>query len=131
MALMMAVVGAMTTIACVAVARVPVQWLEGLGRWCGGCCVSCSRNSGERRGRRESTTELMNRTLLSNCDGEAGNYDDVESKTQRAGSVGSTLATPLLQGSGSEEVEKIGDECVEFKQMGACEFGDRCRFLHV
>ena len=50
-----------------------------------------------------STTELSNRSLLGgDDDGEAGNYDDmdmrVESKTPSAGSVGSTLATPLLQG---------------------------------
>ena len=107
MALMMTVVGALTTTACVAVAGVPVRWLKVIGRWCAGCCVrchqSCSRNGGKRRGKRESMTELSNRVMLSrNGDGEAGNYDDmdmrVESKTPSAGSVGSTLATPLLQG---------------------------------
>ena len=81
-----------------------------------------------------STTELPNRALLGGGDEFGGGNSDwrgAEAKTPSEGSVGSTLETPLLQGSGSEEVEKIGDECVEFRQTGACEFGDRCRFLHV
>jgi hypothetical protein len=137
MALMMAVVGALTTIACVAVAVVPVRWLEVARRWCGECCVRfhqcCCRRGRIRRGRRDlgSTTELPNRSLLSGGDGFVGGNSGAEAKTPSEGSVGSTLETPLLQGSGSEEVEKLGDECVEFRQTGACEFGDRCRFLHV
>ena len=98
MAVMMMVVGALTTIACVAVAAVPVRWLEVVRGRCGEHCVRiykcCCRKERIRRERRDlgSMTELPNR---------------------------------------SEEVEKIGDVCVEFRQTGACEFGDRCRFLHV
>ena len=82
-------------------------------------------------------TELPNRSLLSGDDEcRAGNSSSAgvrgaEAKTPSEGSVGSTLETPLLRGCGSEEVEKMGDVCVEFKQTGACEFGDRCHFLHV
>jgi len=123
--------------ACVAVAIVPVRWLEVARRWCGECCVrfhQCGCQRGRiRRGRRDlgSTTELPNRSLLSGGDEFVGGNSGAEAKTPSEGSVGSTLETPLLQGSGSEEVEKLGDECVEFRQTGACEFGDRCRFLHV
>ena len=76
-------------------------------------------------------TELPNRSLLGGGDVCGGGDSGAEAKTPSEGSVGSMLETPLLQGRGSEEVEKIGDECVEFRQTGACEFGDRCRFLHV
>ena len=82
-------------------------------------------------------TELPNRSLLGGGDEcVGGNGDGVgvrgaEAKTPSEVSVGSTLETPLLRGCGSEEVEKLGDVCVEFKQTGACEFGDRCHFLHV
>jgi hypothetical protein len=136
MAMMMAVVGALTTTACVAVAIVPVRWLEAARRWCGECCVRfhqcCCRRGRIRRGRRDlgSTTELPNRSLLSDGDECVGGNSEAEAKTPSEGSVGSTLETPLLQSSGSEEVEKLEDECVEFRQTGACEFGDRCRFLH-
>ena len=87
MAVMMAVVGAMTTVACVAVAGVPVRWLEGAGRWCGGCCVRlhrcCCGNGGERSERRAmgSTTELSNRSLLGDGSSTMG-----------------SLQRPLLQG---------------------------------
>ena len=89
-----------------------------------------------------STTELSNRSLLGGDDvGNAGNNDGfderrTESKSRSAGAVGSTLETPLLQGSENggvdmfRDAEKFGDVCVEFKQTGACEFGDRCHFLH-
>jgi hypothetical protein len=100
MALVMVVVGALTTVVCVAVAGVPVRWLEGAGRWCGGCCVRlhrccCCGNGGERRGRwaMGSTTELSNRSLL-------GDIDD-ERDGGHVGGVSSTmgsLQTPLLQG---------------------------------
>ena len=82
-------------------------------------------------------TELPNRSLLGGDDECVGSNSDgvgvrgAEAKTPSERSVGSTLETPLLRGSGSEEVEKLGDVCVEFKQTGACEFGDRCHFLHV
>jgi hypothetical protein len=112
MALMMVVVSALTTIACVAVAGVPLPWLGEVGRRCGGCCVRCHqcccRIGVERSERRAmmSTTELSNRSLLGGDDeGEAGSYDGVdereaESKTPTvcAGAAGSTLETPLLQG---------------------------------
>ena len=98
----------------------------------------CCRKGRIRRGGRDlgSTTELPNRSLLSSGDEFVGDISDgvgvrgAEAKTPSEGSVGSTLEKPLLQGSGSEDVEKLGDECVEFRQTGACEFGDRCRFLH-
>ena len=82
-------------------------------------------------------TELPNRSLLGGGDEFVVGISDgvgvrgAEAKTPSEGSVGSTLETPLLRGCGSEEVEKMGDVCVEFKQTGACEFGDRCHFLHV
>ena len=91
-----------------------------------------------------STTELSNRSLLGGGDeGGAGTKQvtfadarGAESKTPSEGSVGSTLETPLLQGGGNGEVKEFEDEkrfkdvCVEFRQTGACEFGDRCHFSH-
>ena len=70
---------------------------------------------------------------------DGGNERGTESNTQgtRTGLVGSMLETPLLQGSGDtdavgfRDAERFGDVCVEFRQTGACEFGDRCHFLHV
>jgi hypothetical protein len=108
MAVMMVVVGALTTIACVAVAAVPVRWLEGIGQRCGGCCVRwlfVCRRARARGGRRAlgSITELSNRSLLGSdsSSDDAGNNSfgmrGVESKTPSAGAVGSTLETPLLQ----------------------------------
>ena len=98
MAVMMAVVGALTTVACVAVAIVPVRWLEGAGRWCGGCCMRCHRccccgNGGERRGRRAmgSTTELLDPPSL------LGAIDDERDVGDVPSTMGS-LQTPLLQG---------------------------------
>ena len=84
-------------------------------------------------------TELSSRVRLGVND---GNNDGVgvrgaESKSSRAEAVGSTLETPLLQGSENggadmfRDAEKFGDVCVEFRQTGACEFGDRCHFLHI
>ena len=83
-------------------------------------------------------TELPNRALLGVND---GNNDGVgvrgaESKSSRAEAAESTLETPLLQGSENggvglfRDAEKFGDVCVEFRQTGSCEFGDRCHFLH-
>ena len=118
MALMMAVVGALTTIACVAVAGVPVRWLEEMERRRGGCHQCCCGKSRERSGRRAmgSTTELSNRSLLGGDDeGKAGVDDgfderEAESKRPSAGAIGSTLETPLLQGgSGGGDTEEFGN----------------------
>ena len=68
MVVTMTVVGGLVTIACVAVAVVPIIWLHGAGRWCHSCCVHCRRccrNDGaERRAVRNSTAELSDRSLL-------------------------------------------------------------------
>ena len=119
MALIMAVVGALTTIACVAVAGVPVRWLEEMEQRRGGCHQCCCGKSRERSGRRamgRSTTELSNRSLLGGDDeGKAGGDDgfderEAESKRPSAGAIGSTLETPLLQGgSGGGDTGEFGN----------------------
>jgi hypothetical protein len=118
MALMMAVVGALTTIACVAVAGMPVRWLEEMERRRGGCHQCCCGKSRERSGRRDlgSITELPNRSLLGgDNEGKAGGDDgfgerEAESKRPSAGAIGSTLETPLLEGgSGGGDTGEFGN----------------------
>jgi hypothetical protein len=95
MVVMMAVVGALTTIACVAVAIVPVQWLEEMERRRGGCHQCGCGKRRERSGRRDlgSMTELPNRSLLGVID------DNVPiGRVGDATSTMGSLQTPLLQG---------------------------------
>ena len=96
MALMMMVVGAMTTIACVAVATIPVRWLEGgiwrCGEKCRVQCQCCCRERGEKRGRR-AMTELSNRSLLGDERDALGGCSSGVGST----STMRTLQQPLLQ----------------------------------
>ena len=145
MALLMVIIGALASAACVAVAVVPVRWMEELGRRFDGYCMLChyyccrQGRVGHGRWRRASTTELPSRAQLGrNSEGGAGNNVSggghvFESKTPTVGAASSTLETPLLEGSsgGGGMAVRCEDACEDFRTTGACEYGDRCRFLHI
>jgi len=69
MALLMVVVGALASTACVAVALAPVRWLGAAGRRYQSLCYRCRRGRVRRRRDLGSVTELSSRFLLSSGKG--------------------------------------------------------------